>query len=356
MSRLLWLILACCLLTSAEAQKRAKPKYADGLYAEVNTSKGLIVLQLEFEKTPVAVASFVGLAEGTIENTSLPEGKPYYNGSRWHRVVPGHVIQCGMPANSTAGGPGYAYPNEIVPGLSHAAAGMVGVANSGPHTNGSQWYITLGDRSYLDGDYTVFGHVIGGLEFTYAITQEDVIHSISIVRVGSAAHAFRPTTASFRALVETRKVAVKEEEQRQAEATESYVRAQWPQATPYFRQATLVSGEGPMPKPGDKLQVRYTGQVPGGDSFVSTADGGKPWYGTAAETFDFTVGNTRITPGFDAAVAGMRKGEKRVLIVPAEQAYGPGGYYPPERKGEKRFHVGPNRMIIYEVEVLDIQR
>ncbi len=354
MSRLLGLILACCLLTTAEAQKRGKATYADGLYAEVNTSKGLIVIQLEFEKTPVAVASFVGLAEGTIENTSLPEGTPYYNGSRWHRVVPGHVIQCGMPANSTAGGPGYAYPNEIVPGLSHASAGMVGVANSGPHTNGSQWYITLGDRSYLDGDYTVFGRVIRGLEFAYAISQEDVIHSIVIVRVGTAASAFRPTTSSFRALVDARKMAVKEEELRYTETTESFIRAQWPQATPYFRQATLVAGDGPLPKPGDKLRVRYTGQIPGGDSFVSTSDGGKPWYGASADTFEYAVGSTRITPGFDAAVAGMRKGEKRVLILPSEQAYGHGGYYPPERKGEKRFHVGPNRMIIYEVEVLDL--
>ncbi|MBL7851359.1 MAG: peptidylprolyl isomerase, partial [Cyclobacteriaceae bacterium] len=122
MIRLSVALLACLLFTAAEAQRKGKVKYSDGLYAEVNTTKGLIVLQLEFEKVPVAVASFVGLAEGTIDNAALPPGQPYYNGSRWHRVVPGHVIQCGMPANSTAGSPGYDYPNEIVPGLSHDKA------------------------------------------------------------------------------------------------------------------------------------------------------------------------------------------------------------------------------------------
>jgi peptidylprolyl isomerase len=356
MKHLFLLILACLCLNTAEAQKKGKAKYPDGLFAEVSTTKGLIVLLLEFEKTPVAVASFVGLAEGTIENSVLPLGQPYYNGSRWHRVVPGHVIQCGMAANSTADSPGYEYPNEIVAGLSHDASGRVGVANGGPHTNGSQWYITLGDRSYLDGDYTVFGHVVSGLDHAFQITQEDIIQTVKIVRVGPAANSFRPETSSFKAMVEAKKLSTKQEELQRAEATEAYIRSQWPYATPFFRQVVKQSGEGPLPKAGDKLRVRYTGQMPGGDSFVSTADSGKPWYGSVPELFEFVVGTSRITPGFDAAVSGMRKGEKRVLILPAEQAYGAGGYYPPERKGEKRFHVGPNRMIIYEVEVLDFVR
>lgn len=356
MRRFFLLLVACFVLVTADAQRKPKTTYADGLYAEVMTTKGLIVLQLEFEKTPVAVSSFVGLAEGTIDNAVLPPGQPYYNGSRWHRVVPGHVIQCGMPVNSTAGSPGYEYPNEIVPGLSHGAAGRVGVANGGPHTNGSQWYITLGDRSYLDGDYTVFGHVVIGLDVALAITQDDVIQTVRIIRVGTSANSFRPTTDSFRALVEAKKVAVRQDEIRQAEANEAYIRAQWPSAQPFFRQVVISSGEGSLPRIGDRLRVRYTGQIPGGDSFVSTSDSGKPWYGSAPEPFEFIVGTTRLTPGLDAALGGMRKGEKRILILPAEQAYGAGGYYPPERKGEKRFHVGPNRMIIYEVEVLSGDR
>ena len=356
MKRLLLLALASVVLITADAQKKRKEKYSDGLYAEVTTSKGVIVLQLEFEKVPVAVASFVGLAEGTIENEVLALGQPYYNGSRWHRVMPGHVIQCGMPANSTAGSPGYEYPNEIVQGLSHGAAGRVGVANGGPHTNGSQWYITLGDRSYLDGDYTVFGHVVSGLDYAFAITQEDLIQTVKIIRVGAAANSFHPNTLTFQKLVEVKKQETQQEERKQAEATEAYIRSQYPEAMPFFRQVITQPGTGMLPRPGEKLRVKYTGQIPGGDSFVSTSDNGKPWYGAAAEEFDFVVGTSRITPGVDAALGGMRKGEKRVLIMPAAQAYGANGYYPPERKGEKRFHVGPNRMIIYEVEVLEIVR
>ncbi len=348
-----WIVvlLACLVITGSQAQKK-KTTYADGLYAEVSTTKGLIVLQLEFEKAPVAVASFVGLAEGTIDNAVLAPGKPYYDGSRWHRVVPGHVIQCGMPANSTAGSPGYEYPNEIVAGLSHDHAGAVGVANSGPHTNGSQWYITLADRSYLDGDYTVFGHVVKGLEVITTITQEDLIKTIKIVRVGKAAESFRPTTGSFRTMVEETKIRVREREEQQRAEEEAYIRQQWPDARPLIRYQVIAEGEGARSKPGTVLTMRYTGKFPNGESFVSTADDGKPWYGTNPEPFSYVVGTTSINPGFDAGVSRMRKGEKRVLIVPADQAYGAGGYYPPERKGEKRFHVGPNRTLIYEVEVL----
>lgn len=346
--RIYLILIALLTSTLAFAQKK-KSAYAEGLYAEVNTTKGLIVIQLEFEKTPMTVANFVGLAEGTINNEALPPGKPYFDGSRWHRVVPGHVIQCGMPANSTAEGPGYAYPNEIVKDLNHSQAGMVGIANGGPHTNGSQWYITLGDRSYLDGDYTVFGHVIKGLEILPSITQDDAIKTLKIVRVGKAAEAFRPTTQSFNAMVEEQKNVVLRHEQQRGEEEASFIRERWPNATPYIQMVVLAGGEGPRPKSGDKLMLRYKGQIPGGDSFISTADG-KPWYGTDPETFAFVIGTSTINAGFDAGVSRMRVGEKRVLIVPNEQAYGAGGYYPPERKGEKRFHVGPYKTIVYEVE------
>lgn len=350
------LLLVAFQVVHGVAAQRKKSSYPDGLYAEVNTSKGLIVLQLEFERTPMTVANFVGLSEGTIDNEVLPPGKPFYNGSRWHRVVPGHVIQCGMAARSAAGGPGYEYPNEIVPELNHGRAGMAGIANAAPHTNGSQWYITLGDRSYLDGDYTVFGQVIQGLDVLPLITDKDSIKTVKIMRVGKMAEGFRPSTVSFKAMVETKKLAVQAQEQRRREEEERIILQSWPQARPFMRQAVLQAGEGPRPKVGDRLTVLYRGQIPGGDSFVSTSDAGKPWYGDAPASFEFVVGTSTINAGFDAGVVQMRKGEKKVLIVPAEQAYGPGGYYPPERKGEKRFHVGPYKTIVYEVEVLEVNR
>ncbi len=352
MARFTLLVALLLVISIAFAQKKKSATYADGLYAEVNTSKGLIVLQLEYENVPMTVANFVGLAEGTVENKALPGGRPFYNGSKWHRVVPGHVIQCGRPGGSTEEGPGYSYPNEIVPGLSHDHAGVAGIANGGPHTNGSQWYITLADRSYLDGDYTIFGHVIRGLEVLPLITQTDSIKTVDIIRMGTSAKAFKPTTALFRTMVEAQKVAVQGREEKSRADLEELIRTTWPQVEPYMRQAVIHVGEGPVPRRGDTLTVRYNARIPAGDSFVSTSDGGKPWYGVTPSAFRFIVGTTTINPGFDAGVSQMRKGEKRVLIVPAAAAYGAGGYYPPERKGERRFHVGPHKTIIYEVEVL----
>lgn len=350
--RIFLLALLFATVTSVTAQKKAA--YPDGLYAEVMTSKGMIVMQLEFEKTPMTVASFVGLAEGTIENSVLPLGKPYYDGAKWHRVVPGHVIQCGIPANTTAGSPGYSFPNEIVfPELNHGRAGMVGMANGGAHTNGSQWYITLGDRSYLDPDYTVFGHVVKGLDVAPAITQDDVITTVKIVRVGKAANAFHPTTASFRAMVEAMKVTVADREAKKRADDEAYIQRTWPDAKPMLRMQVVTQGQGRSIAAGDTIKLRYKAQFPGGDSFVSTSDGGMPWFGDVPEVFEYTVGTTKVTPGFDAGIVGMRKGEKRVIVVSSEQAYGFQGYYPRERKGEKRFHVSPNQIIIYEVEVME---
>lgn len=352
--RLFLLGVAQSLVLFASAQK--KSPYADGLYAEVTTTKGLIVLQLEFEKTPMTVANFVGLSEGTIANTALPPGKHYYDGTKWHRVVPNHVIQCGAPAGTDKEGPGYTIPNEIAfPDLNHSRAGMVGMANGGPHTNGSQWYITLGDRSYLDPDYPVFGHVIKGLEVTAAITQDDVIKTIKIFRVGKKAELFRPVTDSFLSMVEETKIRVKEKEEQAKVNEEAFIRQQWPDAQSFMRYSVLQQGEGQAAKPGSTMTLRYTAQFPGGGVFISTSDGGKPWFGSAPENFSYTVGSAGINPGFNAGVSQMRKGEKRVLIVPSAQAYGVQGYYPPERKGEKRFHVSPNQTIVYEVECIDLK-
>src|SRR5205807_2342301 len=111
----------------------------DGLYAEIRTSKGMIVARLEAELTPLTVANFVGLAEGTIANAAFDAGRPFYDGSTFHRVVPGHVIQTGVPQSEKARGPGYQFPNEIHARLSHNHAGALNMANSGPNTNASQW-------------------------------------------------------------------------------------------------------------------------------------------------------------------------------------------------------------------------
>jgi peptidylprolyl isomerase len=353
---LLVLALAAIALASAACRRS---KYPEGLYAEIATNKGPTVLRLEFEKVPMTVANFVGLAEGTIDNSALPPGRPFFDGTKWHRVVPGHVVQCGMGADGKAEDPGYGFPNEIVlPGLDHGRAGMVGMANGGPHTNGSQWYITLGDRSYLDGDYTVFGSVVAGMDAVMAIVQDDLVESVRIVRVGRKARAFRPTTASFKALVEKAKTRVVEVDAERKAREDEYVRTNWPGAVREesgVEHVVLREGLGGAPAPGAVVKAVYTGTAPlAGKSFVSTADEGKPYWGKTPEPFEFTVGTARINPGLDAAIGRMKKGEKRLVVVRPEMGYTANGFYARQRPDEKRFVISPNTLLVYEVEILDI--
>lgn len=355
--RVLALVLMLPLVLLAQGQSK---KYPDGLYAEVTTNKGMIVLQLEFKETPMTAANFVGLAEGTIKNTALPEGTPYFNGTKFHRVVPGHVIQTGIPANGKTSGPGYQFPNEIrLPELNHNHAGMLNMANSGPHTNGSQWCIMLGDRSYLNGDYTVFGHVVQGTDVVFAIVQGDEVQSVKIVRVGREADRFRPTTESFQKMVEGAKVRVQQAEAKKKTEEEKTIRRTWPKTQALENGVKYVivrEGQGGVLVTGTKVKIAYTGKNLYGTTFVSTADGGKPYFGDKAEPFDFEIGKApaQVSRGFDAAIAQMKRGEKRVLIIPANLAYGTAGFYDRERPGQKRFHISPNTTLVYEVEVLDI--
>ena len=353
--RILFPILTLALAVSGSLACRSK--YPRGLYAEVTTNKGLIVIRLEFEKTPMTVANFVGLAEGTVDNAALPLGTFYFNGSKWHRVVPGHVIQCGMPKDGKAEGPGYQFPNEIDPSLNHDKAGMVGVANAGPHTNGSQWYITLGDRSYLNGNYTVFGEVILGMDVVKTIIQGDDVIGVKIVRIGRTAGQFRPTTTSFKKMVEAAAARVEKEAAERKAREDALVQSQWPNAVAGengVRFVVLKEGKGKPAAPGSIVKASYSGKtLLGGLTFVSTADAGKPYRGAAPEPFEFEVGKTKINPGLDAALAQMKKGEKRLLIVPAEQAYGRNGFYAKQRPNEKRFVIPPFALLVIEVEILD---
>lgn len=352
-------MIALALLGLSVAPACRSPKYPEGLYAEVATSKGLIVLQLEFERTPMTAANFVGLAEGTITNAAFPPGTPYFDGTKWHRVVPGHVIQCGIATGGKAEDPGYEFPNEIVlPDLNHGRAGMVNMANGGPHTNASQWCVTLGDRSYLDGDYTVFGHVVEGMDVVMSVVQGDEVRTVRIVRVGKKARTFRPTTESFKAMVEEAKARVLKADAAKKAKEDEFVIANWAGAVEVeggVKYVVIKEGRGPLPLTGATLKVVYTGTAPlAGKAFVSTAEEGKPYWGETPEPFEFVVGATRVNPGLDASVALMKKGEKRLVIVQAAQGYKTSGFYAKQRPGEKRFVISPDTLLVYEIEVLDI--
>ena len=220
-------------LLLAVASAADEKKLADGLYADMETSKGKILLQLEFEKTPLTVANFVGLAEGTkhyikwesadqymeehyiLNDQKRPIGrkgpadrklkpsaqnKPFFDGIKFHRVIGDFMIQGGDPLGSGMGGPGYQFKDEIVPSLKHSGPGILSMANSGPGSNGSQFFITHVATPHLDGKHTVFGHVVEGQDVVNKIAKDDLIKTVKIIRVGDKAKAFKGDEAEFEKL------------------------------------------------------------------------------------------------------------------------------------------------------------
>jgi peptidylprolyl isomerase len=186
----------------ASAADKALP---DGLYAQMDTTKGKILLQLEFEKVPLTVANFVGLAEGT-KNYSTDgsppkkQDKPFYDGLTFHRVIPDFMIQGGDPQGNGRGGPGYKFRDEFDKSLRHSGPGILSMANAGPGSNGSQFFITHKATPWLDDHHTVFGHVVEGQDVVNAIAMGDKIKTLKILRVGEKAKAFKGDEAQFEKL------------------------------------------------------------------------------------------------------------------------------------------------------------
>jgi peptidylprolyl isomerase len=181
------------LSLSAQQSTPGAANLPDGLYAVLSITTGTVIVELFPDSAPLAVMSFVGLAEGTIP----ADGKLYFDNLKFHRVVPGFVIQTGDPTGTGRGGPGYQFRNEIDPKLSFNAVGVLGMANAGPDTNGSQFFITLGKAPHLDGGYSIFGRVVSGLPSVLATKQGDTLKSVRILRKGAKAEAYLPNRATF---------------------------------------------------------------------------------------------------------------------------------------------------------------
>lgn len=196
-----WIVVLLLFIFTAGISIAGENKpLADGLYAKIMTSKGDILIKLEFEKTPLTVTNFVGLAEGT-KDSNRGKGIRFYDGLTFHRVIPNFMIQGGDPEGNGTGGPGYNFPDEIDSTLRHDVPGVLSMANAGPGTNGSQFFITHTQTPWLDGKHTVFGHVIEGQNVVNAIRQGDTIKNINIIRTGTKAKAFKADQASFNALL-----------------------------------------------------------------------------------------------------------------------------------------------------------
>jgi peptidylprolyl isomerase len=282
----------------------------NGLFARIATNRGDIVIRLEFQKTPLTVCNFVGLAEGKM---SVAGGKPFYNGLTFHRVINNFMIQGGDPLGNGTGGPGYRFPDEFDSSLKHDGPGVLSMANAGPGTNGSQFFITHSAQPHLDGKHTVFGRVVEGQNVVNSIRQGDRIERISIIRNGPAASAFRADQAAFDALI--REAASKVGARRDADLAR--ISAKYPTAvqTPSgIRYIIQKEGTGPKPQPGQTVRVAYKGMLLSGTVFDASDIQGRP--------LEFQAGTGRVIRGWDETVLDMKTGEKRLVIIPPELAYG----------------------------------
>lgn len=170
---------------------------SDGLYAKMRTNQGNIIIKLAFDKAPLTVINFVGLAEGT-KHSNIQTGKPFYDGLTFHRVINDFMIQGGDPRGNGTGGPGYKFVDEFSD-LTHNRGGILSMANSGPNTNGSQFFITHSATPWLDDKHTVFGHVVKGMGVVNLIKKGDFIRKLKIIRIGEKAKNFQTDEVAFQA-------------------------------------------------------------------------------------------------------------------------------------------------------------
>jgi len=306
----------------------------NGLYARFNTTKGAILVQLEFEKTPLTVANFVGLAEGSKNFAGRPKGKPYYDGLNFHRVIPNFMIQGGCPEGTGRGGPGYKFADEIDATLTHKGPGILSMANSGPGTNGSQFFITHKATPWLDGKHTVFGHVVKGQAVVNAIAKGDKLKTLEIIRVGAKAKAFKSNQAAFDKLA----TEMKDKPMRDliAKLKKEHPKAELVTTKSGLRYIVTKAGAGAKVGKGKQIKAHYTGTLVSGKKFDSSRDRDEP--------LGFVVGVGQVIPGWDEALSDMKKGERRILIIPHQLAYGERGRPPV---------IPPAATLVFDVELVD---
>ncbi|MFD1014580.1 peptidylprolyl isomerase [Winogradskyella rapida] len=305
----------------------------DGLYAKFNTSKGEILVNLEFEKAPGTVGNFVALAEGNLENAVKPQGTPYYDGLKFHRVIPDFMIQGGCPQGTGTGNPGYKFDDEFHPDLRHSGPGVLAMANSGPATNGSQFYITHVATDWLDNKHTVFGNVVEGQDVVDAIAQGDQIESLEIVRQGDAAESFNAVEA-FRTFEGSREKRIAAEREA-ARAELDKLAAGFEETASGLRYKIIQKGEGKKAEKGNMVSVHYKGQLADGTVFDSSYKRNSP--------LDFQVGVGQVIPGWDEGICLLSVGDKARFVIPSDLAYGAagaGGVIP------------PNATLVFDVELM----
>jgi len=355
------------LLISIVACKSAKyDDLDDGVYADLQTDKGDILLKLEYEVTPITVANFLSLAEGT--NPYVDESfkeKPFYDGLKFHRIVDDFMIQGGDPRGNGSGDPGYKFEDEFTMDdsgnlvLSHDGPGILSMANSGPDSNGCQFFITHKETKFLDGRHTVFGNVVQGQEVVDSMAQDDLIQKIEIIRIGKKAKEFDAAAefATYFGKIEERQKLVQEAREKKKEELIQFVMKNEPDAKIFpsgLKVITMKEGTGEKPVIGSKVDVFYAGYFMTGDLFDSNVKEIAEVYGKFdprreqangynAIPMDYSP-DAALIPGFKEGLQAMNYGDKVLLIIPSHLAYGEQG-----AKGV----IPPNSDLLFQLEILE---
>jgi peptidyl-prolyl cis-trans isomerase A (cyclophilin A) len=327
----------------------------DGIYAVFETDSGKFICKFYEDKAPVTVANFVGLAEGKIEftkpGTNEKVKKNFYDGLTFHRIIDGFMIQGGDPMGSGMGGPGYKFIDEFDSSLRFDGEGLLAMANSGPETNGSQFFITLVPTPHLNDKHTIFGKVVSGMDVVkkIALTKVDnnarpykdvYMNKVSIVRVGDKAKAFDPV----KEFAKQDEFLKKKEVEKEVKMNE-FLKSIGVDITKIITTKTGLKyfikkeGTGEIPKKGQKIVAHYAGYLYNGKKFDSSYDRNEP--------FETEIGVGRVIKGWDDAFLEMKEGEKRVLILPYNLAYGERGYPPV---------IPAKATLIFDVELIKVKK
>lgn len=308
----------------------------DGIYANISTEKGTIKIKLTHDKTPGTVGNFVALAEGNLENNAKSQGTPYYDGLKFHRVIPDFMVQGGDPAGTGAGGPGYQFDDEFHPELKHSGPGVLSMANAGPGTNGSQFFITHVETSWLDNKHTVFGHVVEGQDVVNSIAQGDTMLKVEIERVGETAKKWN-AVENFRsftgAKAEREAAARKAQEEQLRSISEGFE-----ETDTGLRYKIIQKGDGVKAEKGNVVAVHYKGMLPDGSEFDNSYKRGNP--------IEFPVGTGQVISGWDEGIQLLKVGDKARFVIPSQLAYGSsgaGGVIP------------PNATLVFDVELMNVK-
>ncbi len=353
------IFLRLIVLTVIISCKTQHPDLESGLYADIQTNKGSILLKLAYEKAPITVANFVSLSEG--KNSKVSEefrSKKYYNGIRFHRVIADFMIQGGDPTGSGSGGPGYRFDDEFSD-LTHKGPGILSMANAGPGTNGSQFFITHKATPWLDGKHSVFGEVIKGQEVVDSIEQNDLIEDVIIIRKGKEARQFDASEV-FTSYFERRETIAKENEvklnaiKQQNLLKFEALKSKSTKTASGLQYQITYKGKGTHVKSTNNATVHYAVYFTDGTlletSKLEIAEANNAVNMQRKNANQYNPIPARVGPedamieGFKEGLRLLRMGDQAILFLPYDIAYG--------EKGVQG--IPPQSDLIFEVEIVSV--